>query len=263
MWAHSAFRAIKDSRKRLRWCSAAILDITAAKLLERQLVAAQDVAGLATWNFEVKKNSSETSAGYNALFGVSSASPGPSLNEMLSRVHAEDRATVAFTIRKALSTGTGYTHEYRVLGEQGDVRWLRGLATCLYDGAGEVANLVGATIDITSEKQNRANEIPQPMRDVLEYISDNWNKRLNVEDIAARHEISSRSIFRFFEARGDTFTGYVRRHRLQRARRMLIEAKPGATVTAIALTCGFSNHGHFAKDYHDEFGELPSDTLRK
>lgn len=71
LWAHVAVRGIRDSNGELRWCSAAAFDITASKLIERQLLAAREVAGLATWIFEVETNSSETSPGYNALFGVS------------------------------------------------------------------------------------------------------------------------------------------------------------------------------------------------
>ena len=149
-----------------------------------------------------------------------------------------------------------------VVGEGGEIRWLRGFATCLHDAAGEVTNLIGATVDITSTKVRYFEDVPKAMRDILAHVEDNWNKRLNVEEVAARYGVSSRSIYRFFEARGDTFTSHVRRLRLRHARRMLIESKPGATVTGIALTCGFSNLGHFAKDYHAEFGELPSDTLR-
>lgn len=36
-----------------------------------------------------------------------------------------------------------------------------------------------------------------------------------------------------------------------------------ASVTQIALKCGFQNLGHFARDFRLAFGELPSDTLRR
>ena len=39
-------------------------------------------------------------------------------------------------------------------------------------------------------------------------------------------------------------------------------SNPYATsVTEVAYSCGFSNLGHFAKDYGRHFGELPSETL--
>ena len=50
--------------------------------------------------------------------------------------------------------------------------------------------------------------------------------------------------------------------RLDLARRMLMEAEPGQSVTAAALECGFSNLGDFASRYRRRFGENPSRTLR-
>jgi transcriptional regulator GlxA family with amidase domain len=44
---------------------------------------------------------------------------------------------------------------------------------------------------------------------------------------------------------------------------MLALATPDASVTGVALACGFHNGGHFAKDYREAFGELPSLTLAR
>jgi transcriptional regulator GlxA family with amidase domain len=38
---------------------------------------------------------------------------------------------------------------------------------------------------------------------------------------------------------------------------------PGVSVTDVALQCNFSNMGHFSKDFHETFGERPSETLRR
>ena len=51
--------------------------------------------------------------------------------------------------------------------------------------------------------------------------------------------------------------------RLHTARDRLLGAPAGATVTSIAMECGFSNLGAFAARYHMTFGELPSETLRR
>ncbi len=64
-------------------------------------------------------------------------------------------------------------------------------------------------------------------------------------------------------ARGYTPMAYLKKVRLKAAREMLLRADPRATVTGIMFACNFSNQGHFASDYHLEFGELPSDTLRR
>jgi AraC-like DNA-binding protein len=44
---------------------------------------------------------------------------------------------------------------------------------------------------------------------------------------------------------------------------MLEQAEENASVTQIALKCGFQTSGHFARDFRLAFGELRSDTLRR
>ena len=56
---------------------------------------------------------------------------------------------------------------------------------------------------------------------------------------------------------------FVKQIRLKHAREMLLQPSAEATVTSVALDCGFSNLGHFAKDYLASFGELPSETLKR
>jgi transcriptional regulator GlxA family with amidase domain len=56
---------------------------------------------------------------------------------------------------------------------------------------------------------------------------------------------------------------FVRRRRLEQAHSMLASGSPGTTVTAAALRAGFSHMGRFARDYHAQFGEKPSETLAR
>ena len=44
----------------------------------------------------------------------------------------------------------------------------------------------------------------------------------------------------------------------------LRRADPGTTsVTEVALTCGLRHLGRFATEYHDRYGEMPSQTLHR
>lgn len=51
--------------------------------------------------------------------------------------------------------------------------------------------------------------------------------------------------------------------RLRHARMMLKRIDRPPSVTETAITCGFGNLGHFARDYFERFGERPSDTLKR
>jgi transcriptional regulator GlxA family with amidase domain len=55
----------------------------------------------------------------------------------------------------------------------------------------------------------------------------------------------------------------LRRARMAEARARLESPVPGATVTRIALDCGFAHLGRFSQEYAAQFGESPSATLRR
>ena len=60
---------------------------------------------------------------------------------------------------------------------------------------------------------------------------------------------------------GTTPMAYLRDCRLELAHKR-IQARDGATITDIALDCGFSHLGKFASYYQLRYGELPSQTFK-
>jgi AraC-like DNA-binding protein len=113
---------------------------------------------------------------------------------------------------------------------------------------------------------DRAPRAPGPwqVRLVEEYIEANWRSPLDIETLAAVTGGSTRSIFKAFkEARGVSPMAFVKRVRLENARRELQGLDENASVIDVASQCGFLNPGHFARDYRIAFGELPSETLRR
>jgi AraC-like DNA-binding protein len=95
-----------------------------------------------------------------------------------------------------------------------------------------------------------------------EYIRENWNKPILIEDIAEATNASVRSIFRTFKrTRGYSPLAFAKQIRMQQAHRLLKQADAATTVTDIAMDCGYSNLSAFTKDYRRAFGELPSQVL--
>ena len=62
---------------------------------------------------------------------------------------------------------------------------------------------------------------------------------------------------------GTTPLGWVRRMRLARTRQEFVRRGADATVTAVALSAGFTQFGRFAAEYRRAFGELPSATVQR
>lgn len=101
-----------------------------------------------------------------------------------------------------------------------------------------------------------------PMSKVFRFIEDNWNKRISVQQLSRLSGVSARTIHNYFAAENTTPNKYIKRLKLERSREMLQRSNGQTTVTAVAFKCGFSNVGHFARDYKQQFGEVPSETLK-
>jgi AraC-like DNA-binding protein len=112
--------------------------------------------------------------------------------------------------------------------------------------------------------QNPRDLEPWQVRRAEEYIEANWDDAMTVESIAEAVDASARSIFLSFrQARGYSPMAFLKKIRLQHARQKMLDATPETTVTGVALECGFHNMGHFANGYRKQFGESPSETLKR
>lgn len=97
------------------------------------------------------------------------------------------------------------------------------------------------------------------------YIEAHFSEPLSLADIAAHAGVSARSLQNGFQSfRGMTPMAFLRSVRLQHVHRALLAADPAAaTVTEIALVCGFTHLGEFGALYKRTFGEMPKQTLSK
>ncbi|WP_262273134.1 AraC family transcriptional regulator [Microvirga yunnanensis] len=97
------------------------------------------------------------------------------------------------------------------------------------------------------------------------FIKAHFAEPLSLADIAAHAGVSARSLQNGFQSfRGMTPMAFLRTLRLRRAQEALLLADPAhATVTEIALSCGFNHMGEFASLYRRTFGVSPRQTLSK
>jgi AraC-like DNA-binding protein len=159
-------------------------------------------------------------------------------------------------------------------------RMIMFLATEL-DAAGpsRIPNLALAELEqalmisfLRSESNNYTSLIDQRARPAAswqarraeEYIEAHWSEPITIEKLADVTSASASSIFYHFRrTRGQSPMAFLKAIRLQHARRMLASTVTPQSVTDTAVACGFSNLGHFARDYFERFGERPSDTLKR
>lgn len=95
-----------------------------------------------------------------------------------------------------------------------------------------------------------------------EVMRSRTSEPLSMADIARDLDISLRSLqLAFQQVRRMGPRDALNRIRLQTARQLLLRARPGQTVTAIALDCGVSHVSRFAAVYRLAYGEYPAETL--
>ena len=86
----------------------------------------------------------------------------------------------------------------------------------------------------------------------------------SVKDLCGESGASERTLRRGFNERfGISPKSYLQAQRLIGARRDLRACSQGETITDIANRWGFWHMGQFAADYRRQFGELPSETLKR
>jgi AraC-like DNA-binding protein len=103
-------------------------------------------------------------------------------------------------------------------------------------------------------------------REILARVEDllRAERCWRVTQICAALGVSERTLRICFEEQlGIGPTEYIRRRRMQRVHRALLNGNPDAvSISAVARRYGFRSLGRFAANYRALFGELPSATLR-
>jgi AraC-like DNA-binding protein len=113
--------------------------------------------------------------------------------------------------------------------------------------------------------QPQSAAIPYYVKRAEAYMEAHFDEPLSLADIAAQAGVSARSLQSGFQSfRNMSPMAFLRSIRLQKAQQALLKADPAvATVTEIALGCGFSHMGEFSALYRRTFDETPRQTLLK
>jgi PAS domain-containing protein len=140
-----------------------ITDITDRKELEdklhyatESLNIAQTAAGVATFDFDFRRNTRVCSDNFRELLGIPASMSLEDLNRTLSRVHPDDFARVRSAPLETTAADPHYRCEYRVLLDSGAERWIGEKAQVSRAPSGDVERITGALIDISDLKRTKA-----------------------------------------------------------------------------------------------------------
>ncbi len=96
----------------------------------------------------------------------------------------------------------------------------------------------------------------------MNYISQNLDRNLSLEEIAEASAFSMFHFHRIFKAVvGETVAAFTRRLRLEMAANRLLSDQ-NTDITTIAIECGFSSSQNFAKVFKQHFGTTASQFRR-
>jgi PAS domain S-box-containing protein len=226
---------------------------------EKPLIAA-GLDAVTIWNWTLEDRSTGASARYDVLLGQPRTVHQPSIEILLEGVHPDDAKTAQLLLRRSLS-GVSGTQDYRQLDGKGEVRWVREMVVPVKNASGAVTNVIGTSVDITGSKNRGITRESESIQAFIQHLQTHWEKPLTISAVARQHKVSVRRLQKYFSSLGITPLDFLKRIRLVHAYDMLVDPKQRTTVTKVCTSCGFGNLGHFARDYRNEFGELPSETL--
>lgn len=135
-------------------------DITQQKQIEAQLrknsanlASAQRIANLGSWELDLQTQQLICSEEVFRIFGGNPESGTFSYNEMLNRIHPDDRDRRDFVLLQAMEQGQPYEIEYRFYRADGSSGYLLSRGEFILDINRQPCQLIGTILDISKRKQ--------------------------------------------------------------------------------------------------------------
>lgn len=153
---------------------------------EERLRLALKAGGLATWDWNIKTGEVAWSDEHYRIQGYNPGAIIPSVQAWLERVHPEDREEAVRVLEQARTLRADYSHRFRCLWPDGQVRNCAARGMFYYDDAGEAVRMIGVMEDITdqleaerllNESDARFRQFGEASTDVL-WIRDAHSLRL-------------------------------------------------------------------------------------
>jgi len=120
----------------------------------------------------------------------------------------------------------------------------------------EMAGVYNSPTSVDLPNLANSNYIDRVNR-AVDYVTAHLGERIRLEDVADAACFSPFHFHRVFRMlMGETLGAFIKRVRLERAV-FLLSHQPGATLTEIALDCGFSSSSDFSRSFRARYGVAP------
>ena len=125
----------------------------AAQDAHRDLVRAQELSKVGSWDWDVVTDTVTWSDQLYALAGVNREKFTPSVHSFLDAVHPDDRDRVAHLIESARQSKADLDYECRLAGPDGTLVTIHALGETVIDANGDPTRMSGTCHDVTERRQ--------------------------------------------------------------------------------------------------------------
>ncbi len=150
-----------------RFVVTTILDITEQKRTEEKLrtaldnaassqaslAQAQRIAHIGSWEYNVLTNKFIWSEELCRIFGVDPTRSEPSYDQLLKRIHPDDRSLWKQTAAHMIAQGGACEFNFRIVQPNGQIRQVEARGESVVNSTGKVIQLLGTVLDITERYQ--------------------------------------------------------------------------------------------------------------
>jgi two-component system sensor histidine kinase/response regulator len=117
---------------------------------------AQASAGIATYDINVQNDVIVCSGNYFEFLSIPETKRASDRASFLARVHPDDIKTVLMPENRIPGGSTTYQREYRIVPDNGRVRWINEKGNITRNSLGDATRVIGAMIDVTDLKSAEA-----------------------------------------------------------------------------------------------------------
>jgi PAS domain S-box-containing protein len=119
---------------------------------EERMTLAAEAAGFGVWMWNIARNQIWGSERWLRLFGFAPETT-VTFENLIQRIHPDDRVTVEHAVRRAVADRSDYTAEYRLVLPDNTQHWVAARGRVYPDTHGKPVRMMGATFDFTVRKQ--------------------------------------------------------------------------------------------------------------